>query len=86
MRTTLRLLALLLLVGTTAWWFAAGQNPGWTKNKVAVEKTDEITGIVYTEYEDRFIPGVDLLAAGGGTALFLVALSFLGRRKARAAL
>ena len=84
MRTVLRLLALLLLLGTSAWWVAAGKNPGWTKNKVAVEKKDEITEIVFTEYEDRFVPGVDILVAAGVGALAMAGLSFLGRRKAAA--
>ena len=84
MRTVLRLLALLLLFGTAAWWIAAGKNPGWTKNKVANEKKDEITEIVFTEYEDRFVPGVDILAAAGVGAAVLAGLSFLGRRKAAA--
>ena len=82
MRTVLRLLALLLLLGTSAWWVTAGKNPGWTKNKVAVEKKDEITEIVFTEYEDRFVPGVDILAAAGVGALVMAGLSFLGRKKA----
>ena len=84
MRTVLRLLALLLFLGTAAWWIAAGKNPGWTKNKVAIEKKDEITEIVFTEYEDRFVPGVDILAAAGVGAAVLAGLSFLGRRKAAA--
>ena len=82
MRIVLRLLALLLLLGTSAWWVASGKNPGWTKNKVAVEKKDEITEIVFTEYEDRFVPGVDILAAAGAGALVMAGLSFLGRKKA----
>ncbi len=83
-RSVLRLLALFLLLGTAGWWIAAGKNPGWTKNKVAVEKKDEITEIVFTEYEDRFVPGVDLLGAAGAVAVVLAGLSFLGRRKAPA--
>ena len=86
MKTALRLLAAVIFIGTAAWWVQTGQNPGWTKNKVAVEQTDEITGIVYPEYEDRFVPGVDLLAAAGASALVLGGLSFLGRRKSKARL
>lgn len=84
MRIVLRLLAVLLLLGTTGWWIAAGKNPGWTKNKVAIEKKDEITEIVFTEYEERFVPGVDVLAAAGVGAVVLAGLSFLGRRKTAA--
>lgn len=81
MRPALRLIAAAIFIGTTAWWVQAGQNPGWTKNQVAVEKKDEITEIVYTEYEDRFVPGVDFLSGAGAVAMLLVGLSFLGRRK-----
>lgn len=82
MRFLLRLLALVLFLGTAVWWMQAGKNPGWTKNKVFVEKMDEITGISYLEEDDRFVPGVDLLAASGGVSLVMAALSFLrGRRR-----
>lgn len=80
MRLLLRLLALVLFLGTAVWWVQAGKNPGWTKNKVFVEKVDEITGISYPEEEDRFVPGVDLLAAAGVASLVIAGLSFLGRR------
>ena len=81
MRTALRLLAAVILISTAAWWVQTGQNPGWTKNKVAVEKKDEITEIVYTQYEDRFVPGIDILAGAGAMALVLGGLSFLGKRR-----
>ncbi len=81
MKTALRFLAAALFIGMVIWWIQAGRNPGWTKNQVAVEKKDEITEIVYTEYEDRFVPGIDLLAGAGAAALVLGGLSGLGRRK-----
>ena len=81
MRTALRLLAAALFIGTVVWWVQSGRNPGWTKNQVAVEVKDEVTEIVGTIYEDRFVPGVDILAAAGAAALVLGGLSFLGRRK-----
>ena len=81
MRIILRLLAAVLLLGTIAWWIQTGRNPGWTKNRVAVEKKDEITEIVYTEYDERFVPGVELLAASGAAALLLAAISFVRRNK-----
>ena len=62
----------------------ACRTPGWTKNKVAIEKKDEITEIVFIEYEDRFVPGVDILAAAVAGAVVLAGLSFLGRRKVAA--
>jgi hypothetical protein len=46
-----------------------------------MSKTDEVTGIVYTVYENRYVPGVDLLAGGVGLAGALFAVSFLLRPK-----
>ena len=81
MKTALRVVALLIIIGTVAWWVYAGKNKGWTKNKVRVEKKDEITEIVYYEEEDRFIPGVDILAGGIGTGVVLLGLSLFGKKK-----
>jgi hypothetical protein len=81
MRILLRLLAIGLLLGAVIWWVRAGSHPGWTKNKVFVEKVDEFTGVSYLEEEERFVPGVDFLAAAGGVSLLLGGLSFLRRRQ-----
>ena len=83
MKIFLRFVGLLVIVGTIGWWFNAGKNTGWTKNKVAVEKKDEITEIVYIEYEDRYIPGVEILAGGVGAGVVLLVLSLFGRKKVR---
>lgn len=78
MKMALRLIALIILLTTFGWWFKAGKNTGWTKDSVAVEKFDEITGIAYpAEYEKRFIPGVDFLAVGSAAGIILFGLSFL---------
>lgn len=79
MRLLLRLLAVVVLLGSVIWWVQAGRHPGWTKNKVFVEKVDEITGISYPEAQDKLVPGVDVLASAGALSLFLAGLSFLGR-------
>ena len=81
LRHGLRLLAAVLFLGTLLWWIQAGRNPGWTKNQVAVPRFDEVAEISYMEYEKRFVPGVDLLAASSGIALVLGVLGFLPRRK-----
>ena len=81
MRMLVRIVAVVLLGGTLVWWFQSGKNAGWTKNRVAVERVDEITGINFTEYEDRFIPGIEYPVAAGVAAIGLTGLSFIRRRR-----
>jgi hypothetical protein len=78
MRSTLYTLAALVALAGCGIWWAGGAHRGWTKNKVAVEKIDEVTEIAYVEYEDRFVPGVEFPLASlalafvlGGVALFV---------------
>jgi hypothetical protein len=77
MRTALRLLALAILAAAAAWWIAAGSNTGWTKTYTTVQKTDPVTGIVYEEKTDRFVPGVDFLAASAIASMLVFAGSLL---------
>ena len=77
MPSALRILALVLFLALLAWWTAAGMNPGWTKTSVATMEIDPVTGIEYPVWQKKFVPGVDLLAAGTGCAAALVALSIL---------
>lgn len=44
-----------------------------------VTQTDEVTGIAFTTYENRFVPGIDVLGAGVALAAFFFALSFMFR-------
>lgn len=61
-------------------WFSLGADRGWSKTMVPVHKIDPVTELEFTEYEKRFVPGVDFLIAGSAGSLFLVALGlFLGR-------
>jgi hypothetical protein len=81
MKKSLRILASALPVAAIAVWLATGINRGWTKTAVPIKKLDEVTGIEGIEYQSRFVPGVDFLAAavlGSGT---LLAASFLFRPK-----
>lgn len=77
-RQVLRLAAVTLFLATVGFWAAKGAHTGWSQNKVPVKQTDEITGIEYVTYEDRFVPGVEILGAGTGlaTGLFVVSLLF----------
>ena len=81
MKRFLRASALLVAAGSLTLWFVTGAHRGWTRTSVAVEKTDEVTGLTYTEYEKRFVAGVEILAVGLAVASALgVGACFLGRR------
>ena len=80
MKTALRLVSAMLLVGAVAWWMAAGTNRGWTKTSVPVKRTDEVTGITVDDYQKRFVPGVDFLGAAALGAVLLAGASFLIRK------
>lgn len=71
MRRFIRVLGILLVAGGILFaagsigvWASLGAHPGWSKTYIEVSKTDEITGIEFTERVDRFVPGVDFLAPG----------------------
>jgi len=76
----LRATAALLLAGVVILWVVGGAHQGWSMNRVPLTKTDEITGIDYVEYEDRFVAGLEVLAGGTGGAVLLFGLSFLFRK------
>ena len=68
------------LVAVVATWFSLGADRGWSQTLVPVAKVDPVTELEFTEYEKRFVPGLDFLVAGSAGSLFLVALGlFLGR-------
>jgi hypothetical protein len=82
MRLALRLLALAVLIAAIVFWYAAGANRGWTKNKVQVQVVDEVTGITGPGPEQKkFVPGLDFLSLAVGGAFVLAAGSFLFRTK-----
>lgn len=61
MKRTLRIIAVVLVVGAIAFWAAAGANRGWTKTRVPEKVVDEVTGLEGVQWQDKFVPGVDLL-------------------------
>ena len=69
-------LALLEALGMSIFWAAKGANTGWTKTQIEVVTIDEVTGLEARNWEDRFVPGIELLGAGwlSGIALAGVAL------------
>jgi hypothetical protein len=80
-RLVLRVTALVLLLGTIGFWAAKGAHTGWSQNQVPLKQTDEITGIEFVTYEQRYVPGVDFLGAGTGLAAGLFAVSLFFKRK-----
>lgn len=80
-RVLLRILGALFALAIFSYWAAAGANTGWTKDKIATKKTDEITGIEYVEYQDHFLPGIEFLTLGTGLGLALIAITFLPSKK-----
>jgi hypothetical protein len=81
LKRALQTIALGLFFTTIGFWAFKGAHTGWSQNRVPMSKTDEVTGIVYTVYENRYVPGIDLLAGGLGLASALFAVSFLLRPK-----
>jgi hypothetical protein len=67
MRRLLQLIALVLALGTAGFWAAKGAHRGWSQHRVPVKQVDEVTGLDHITYEDRYVPGIEVL--GGGLAL-----------------
>ena len=72
----LRALAALSAVAIVACWISLGAHMGWSQTRVPVQKTDAITESIFTDYEERFLPGLDFLVAGllGSAAIFALTL------------
>lgn len=83
MKRILRVLAAILMFGAIAFWLAAGANHGWTKTRVPIKVADPVTGLEGVQWQDKFVPGVDFLAAALLGAGILAGVSFLVRTKSR---
>ena len=82
MRRALRLTAVLITLGSLTLWVALGQNPGWTKTRVAVMRHDPVTSLEFPVYQKQFLPGLDFLALSLSAAAALGIVSvFLPSRK-----
>jgi hypothetical protein len=79
--TGLRVAAFVLLLGSAGFWALKGAHRGWSQHQVPVKQLDEITGIEFVTYEDRFVPGLEFLLGGAGLAAGLAAASFFVSRK-----
>lgn len=78
---SLRILALLIVIGAVGFWVSKGAHTGWSQNKVPSKQVDDITGIEYITYEDRFVPGVEWLGTGLGLGAAFFAASFFFRSR-----
>ena len=78
----LRIFAVLCAVAVIACWFSLGAHVGWTHTLAPVKKSDPVTEIEFTDYEARFVPGVDFLCAGllGAAAIFALTLAIPNSR------
>ena len=83
MKSSLRIAAAGLLVGGLAVWLWGGGNRGWTKTSVMTTRIEPVTGLEERVWEQRFVPGVDLLGAAAVGAGLLFCLSFLRLKKTR---
>ena len=77
MRRTLRIIALCIAAISLAAWAAFGANRGWTKTTVDHKQVDAVTGIEYPVRENRFVPGIDLLALSWISAAALFGSSLI---------
>jgi hypothetical protein len=74
-RKVLLVSGLLVAGGTTAFWAAKGAHRGWSQHRVPHKQIDEVTGLEQITYEDRYVPGIEVLAGGVGLGVALAALS-----------
>jgi hypothetical protein len=72
----LRALAALSAVAIVACWISLGAHMGWSQTRIPVQRTDAVTATTFTDYEERFLPGLDFLVAGllGSAAIFALPL------------
>ena len=81
MKTALRLIAAIVVLGALAYWAATGAQRGWTKTSVPIKTVDEVTGIEGVTYQKKFVPGVDFLVAAVAAGATIAGASFLFRTK-----
>jgi hypothetical protein len=81
MKGSLRIFIAIMVLATTAYWLAAGANRGWTKTDFPTKTVDPVTGLDHIEWQRKFVPGVDFLAAALVTAGLLAGVSLVLRNK-----
>ena len=82
-RLVFRILALVLILVSTAFWISTGSHTVFSKDRVEIPQVDPITQIEYVDYEERFVMGVEFLALAYGLGVTSFGLSFVLRQKAK---
>ena len=80
MRKKTRILSLLILLATVAFWIFRGAHTGWSQSYTTRLEIDPITEIEYPVKTEEFIPGVDFLGVSILVTAGVFGLSFLFRR------
>ena len=80
-RLVFKILALVLILASTAFWVSTGSHIGFSKDRVEIPQVDPITQIEYVDYEERFVMGVEFLALAYGLGVTSFCFSFAFRRK-----
>ena len=80
-RLVLRILALVLILVSSALWVSTGSHIGFSKDRVEIPQHDPITQIEYVDYEECFVMGVEFLALAYGLGVTSFGFSFAFRRK-----
>jgi hypothetical protein len=76
------MVGLLAALAVLSLWLIGGPNLGWTKTSVAYKEKDPVTEIEVNKYVNKFVPGVDFLAAGLFVSGVLIGFSFLFKKRA----
>jgi len=77
MKNVLRILSAIVLISAFAVWIFQGANTGWTTTEKQILKTDEITGIEYSEYEKELSLGIELPILATLLSVGLLGTSFI---------
>jgi hypothetical protein len=81
MKKGLRIAALVLALAGVGYWYAAGHHTGWSQNQVPVKKLDPVTDQEFTEYERRFVPGIEVLGGVLAVSAVLFVVSLVVKKK-----
>ena len=81
MKRALQILAVVLAVATVAFWLAKGGHTGWSQDRVQVKTVDPITELEQIEWQDQYVPGLNMLGGGLAVAVALLVGSLFIRKQ-----